>query len=180
MPRIRCFAAWYDLWIGAYWDRQNRRLYVLPVPMLGIVFDFGAVTRHAGQATESGKPCYRWECDGCGLGARTGGSSPGQCSCGGYAWRKRPERGAASAAATGRNQGSEPMCEIPSPSTDWTAAERLQVIRWLAETTMLERTRLELPGAMHVLCDRIRLVCSLSAIDLQAHREQILSVEEMG
>ena len=32
--------AWYDMWIGCYWDRQNRRLYVLPVPCLGIVIQF--------------------------------------------------------------------------------------------------------------------------------------------
>jgi hypothetical protein len=37
---VRPLFAWYDLWVGAYWDRANRRLYVLPVPMLGIVVDF--------------------------------------------------------------------------------------------------------------------------------------------
>lgn len=29
--------AWYDLWIGAYFDRVNRRLYIFPVPCFGIV-----------------------------------------------------------------------------------------------------------------------------------------------
>ena len=38
---IRSLFAWYDLWIGAYWDRVNRRLYVLPLPMLGFVVSFG-------------------------------------------------------------------------------------------------------------------------------------------
>ena len=33
--------AWYDFWVGAYWDRKTRRLYVLPLPMVGIVIDFG-------------------------------------------------------------------------------------------------------------------------------------------
>lgn len=28
--------AWYDLWIGAYWDRKDRKLYILPVPCLGV------------------------------------------------------------------------------------------------------------------------------------------------
>jgi hypothetical protein len=33
------FIAWYDFWVGAYWDRTNRVLYVCPLPM--IVFQFG-------------------------------------------------------------------------------------------------------------------------------------------
>lgn len=37
--RIRFLFAWYDIWIGAYWDRRNRRLYILPIPMFGIVID---------------------------------------------------------------------------------------------------------------------------------------------
>lgn len=41
MPRIRFLFAWYDFWIGAFWDRQKRRLYLM-VPMIGLVFDWGA------------------------------------------------------------------------------------------------------------------------------------------
>jgi hypothetical protein len=37
---IRPLFAWYDFWIGAYFDRKSRRLYILPVPMLGVVVDF--------------------------------------------------------------------------------------------------------------------------------------------
>lgn len=29
-----------DLWIGAFWDRVGRRLFILPIPMLGIVIQF--------------------------------------------------------------------------------------------------------------------------------------------
>jgi hypothetical protein len=40
--KITPLFAWYDLWVGVYWDRKTRRLYVLPVPMLGFVVEFGA------------------------------------------------------------------------------------------------------------------------------------------
>lgn len=32
--------AWYDLWVGAYWDRKSKKLYILPIPMCGIVIEF--------------------------------------------------------------------------------------------------------------------------------------------
>ena len=37
---IRFIFAWYDLWVGAYWDRAHRRLYILPLPMVGVVLTF--------------------------------------------------------------------------------------------------------------------------------------------
>lgn len=33
--------AWYDMWIGAFWDREKRILYVCPLPMLLIEMRFG-------------------------------------------------------------------------------------------------------------------------------------------
>lgn len=36
MLTVEGFFRWYDLWIGAYWDRKEKTLYVCPVPMLGI------------------------------------------------------------------------------------------------------------------------------------------------
>ncbi len=38
--KIRPLFAWYDMWIGAYYDRKDKKLYVLPLPCLGIVIDF--------------------------------------------------------------------------------------------------------------------------------------------
>lgn len=37
---IKPIFAWYDLWIGAFYDQTKRRLYVFPVPMFGIVIQF--------------------------------------------------------------------------------------------------------------------------------------------
>lgn len=34
---IRPIFAWYDFWVGVYWDRERRRLYVLPIPCFGFV-----------------------------------------------------------------------------------------------------------------------------------------------
>jgi len=38
--KIRIIVAWYDMWIGIYWDIKNSRLYVLPIPCVGIVIDY--------------------------------------------------------------------------------------------------------------------------------------------
>lgn len=34
--RVEPFFRWYDLWIGAYWDRATKTLYVCPLPMVGV------------------------------------------------------------------------------------------------------------------------------------------------
>lgn len=39
--RFKLYFAWYDLWIGAYYDRDKRRLYI-GVPLVGVVIQFGA------------------------------------------------------------------------------------------------------------------------------------------
>lgn len=39
---MRIYWAWYDMWVGAYWDRKNRVLYVCPIPCLIIEVRRGA------------------------------------------------------------------------------------------------------------------------------------------
>lgn len=34
--------AWYDLWIGFFWDQKKRRLYFFPIPCVGVSFDLPA------------------------------------------------------------------------------------------------------------------------------------------
>lgn len=38
--KITPIFAWYDLWVGAFWDRGKRRLYVFPIPMFGFVVEW--------------------------------------------------------------------------------------------------------------------------------------------
>lgn len=33
--RIKPLIAWYDLWVGLFWDSKKRRLYVFPIPCIG-------------------------------------------------------------------------------------------------------------------------------------------------
>lgn len=37
---IKPIFAWYDLWIGLFYDRAKKRLYVLPLPCIGVIIDF--------------------------------------------------------------------------------------------------------------------------------------------
>lgn len=45
--KVSVFFAWFDCWIGAYYDRKHRTLYVCPLPC--IVFKFLAA-QHAHEA----------------------------------------------------------------------------------------------------------------------------------
>jgi hypothetical protein len=38
---IQLIFAWYDMWVGAFWDRHKHRLYLFPIPMCGIIISFG-------------------------------------------------------------------------------------------------------------------------------------------
>ncbi len=34
------FWAWYDFWIGWYWDRKKKTLYIAPIPTIIIKLEF--------------------------------------------------------------------------------------------------------------------------------------------
>ncbi len=40
--RTQTFFAWYDCWVGAYYDRKGRWLYVCLIPMVVIAIPIGA------------------------------------------------------------------------------------------------------------------------------------------
>jgi len=37
---VRVMFAWYDFWIGFYWDRNKKVLYICPLPMMAIRISF--------------------------------------------------------------------------------------------------------------------------------------------
>jgi len=42
---VRPMFAWYDFWVGVFYDRAKRRLYVFPVPMFGVRIDLAEKTQ---------------------------------------------------------------------------------------------------------------------------------------
>ena len=38
--KISLVLAWYDLWVGVYIDVKGRRVFILPVPCVGIVIQY--------------------------------------------------------------------------------------------------------------------------------------------
>jgi hypothetical protein len=38
--KFKIIFKWYDFWIGLFWDRHRKMLYIFPIPMLGIRISF--------------------------------------------------------------------------------------------------------------------------------------------
>ena len=64
--QIRFKFVWYDLWIGAYWDRQSRWLYVCPLPMCVFIIALQTACQAKGHTwkSEGGRACPR-DVSGC-------------------------------------------------------------------------------------------------------------------
>lgn len=41
VKRVKFIFAWYDMWIGVFVDTKKKRVYILPIPTLGIVIQYG-------------------------------------------------------------------------------------------------------------------------------------------
>lgn len=39
--KIKLYTAWYDGWIGYYYDRRHRKLYLQLIPWIGLRISFG-------------------------------------------------------------------------------------------------------------------------------------------
>lgn len=35
--------AWYDMWCGVYYDRKCHKVYIFPVPMMGVCVEFNYI-----------------------------------------------------------------------------------------------------------------------------------------
>ncbi len=38
--KVEIIFAWYDLWIGFFWDQKKRWLYIFPLPTVGFIIKF--------------------------------------------------------------------------------------------------------------------------------------------
>lgn len=40
MKIVNCCFRWYDMWVGVYVDRENRVLYVCPLPCIALKIEY--------------------------------------------------------------------------------------------------------------------------------------------
>lgn len=38
--KIEFIFKWFDFWVGLFWDTKKKWLYILPLPMVGVILKF--------------------------------------------------------------------------------------------------------------------------------------------
>ena len=38
--KVRLFFEWFDMWVGVYWSKESRTLYICPLPMVVLALEF--------------------------------------------------------------------------------------------------------------------------------------------
>jgi hypothetical protein len=56
--KIKLMLAWYDAWVGFFWDAKKRYLYFFPIPMVGVRFAFYFKCIKCGKKLAAGDVCY--------------------------------------------------------------------------------------------------------------------------
>ncbi len=44
------YVAWYDIWVGVFWSRRKRRIYIHLIPCVGVSVTFGRGPRPVGES----------------------------------------------------------------------------------------------------------------------------------
>lgn len=64
MKRVKFLFAWYDLWVGIFWDSKKKLLYILPIPMIGIIINCNneKICKECGTEAANDTHCYNPDC----------------------------------------------------------------------------------------------------------------------
>lgn len=55
---VRIMFAWYDMWVGVYWDRTKRKIYICPLPMVCVVVKLRELRRGIPKAERISPPSH--------------------------------------------------------------------------------------------------------------------------
>jgi hypothetical protein len=47
LMKVKLLFAWYDLWVGLFIDKAKGKIYVFPIPMLGLVITYSTKKQKA-------------------------------------------------------------------------------------------------------------------------------------